>query len=941
MSQVGYFSFFEAMGQASPQHAKLFKVLEKVAEKGSFESSEASLSAALFLLRNTDKAFIDRRSEEFFVFLIKKLGQMSSLSKNMKESGLAHLTHLIAFPYQQKKVTGFIVDLAGIRGDIQEVVAFLCKNRPEIVPVNNGSFFYVNPKDNRTILYFELQHVDKELSAGEINEIKEELKNLNVSAMIPTCSPIPSLESSIKTLRWLMKELERGDIPQVMINHDLQTTDKLYFTVYVCQITEPTAQSAATLFSFPHVEVQYQFRDQVGDYLREGFILRIELSYSPSHSLVEKRYEVAHFVETCMGSFRDVNGGLLEKIESNFNALADIFPSAPKDLRDFFDSITPEDERAICAPQILKELYLTTQEKVDGAIVEKRLWIGATIKVDEKEVKPWKDALIQSMPHLKFAKVFAANGVIISSFLPHPSPNEAETFKTAITEELKRRKDKMDATRVLRLCSTVSFSSFDPRTGAGEQNSYLHSLLFEGLMRIGPEGKVEPAIAEKVTLSLDKKRYTFHLRKSYWSNGLLLTAHDFLYSWQMILTRKDLAPLSYLFDGIENAQKIKENQAPLSALGVKAIDDQTLLVQLESPCIPFLENCTLTLFSPICKVIDEKEPSWSESQGKGYVCNGPFSLEKKEADGSLTLQKNPYYWEKEKTYADRITIPIVSKEEGRKLFLNKEVDALVYFLYKRSFPMDFGEYEIGKIKGATTKRFLCFNCLEPPFHNAKMRKAIAYALDRKKIAHMLEHDIAPSATFFSSFPCSENSEQRGCMENIHEAQQFLIQAIVEDSSVRNTFFNQTLTVSNGLGDFADVLCNYLNSILHLNWKPMVLKPTDSLRYFKRKRSFQISITGWIDRISDPGYFLGIFSSADSFSNLSFWTHPLMQSIITKTKNAQTENEREALFKNAETLLLNEMPMVPLHSAKLISPCQSDLNAAYRDILQRFDKRFLT
>ncbi|MCB1083850.1 MAG: hypothetical protein KDK61_06035, partial [Simkania sp.] len=397
-------------------------------------------------------------------------------------------------------------------------------------------------------------------------------------------------------------------------------------------------------------------------------------------------------------------------------------------------------------------------------------------------------------------------------------------------------------------------------------------------------------------------------------------------------------PLSYLFDSIQNAQEIKEGLLPLSEFGATAPNDYTLIVHLQSPCVPFLEICALSLFSPICQQVDEKEPNWPLSQGDDYVCNGPFTLESKDDVGGLVLRKNPLYWENERVNPHKVTIPFVSYEEGKRLFLKKEVDALVY--YKRHIHSDdLKVVNASVLKGVMHKLFLCFNCQKPPFHNKKVRKALALAMDRKKIATVLANSVTPTTSFYCTPIYVGDKKQCDCIENIDEARNLLIQAIVEDPDVRNTFFNQIIAVFEPGDKLVTALCEHLNGALGFHWKPQILKEPSSLTCFQRKHTFQASVTGWIDRIADPGYFLGLFSSPDNYANSSRWTHPLMQSIIAQTKIAQCLEDRNQLYAEGAQLLLEEMPLVPLFNMEHPSLHHSNIKGIYGNHLQQFDLRF--
>ncbi len=932
---MDYLSFFESFFQGSPQHIRLFEILKAAAADNPDCLSEAYLVNTFYILENMHPIFVDRRSDDFFSFLIKKLSHSQNPTEDEPICEVTPFCHSIAFPFQCKSVVGFFLCLSGIQIHTEALINTFCAHYKGISLVKNSTLLIIKPHKNRTLLYFELQKEEGEFFPDEVQDLQDDLKERGLCMLLSWKVPIPSLESSIKTLRWLMKELEKEDLPHVMIVLGPQTPVKLHFFAFVCHFVNRKKTVLTDLLRYPNVEVECSFQDKVKGGSKEGIALKIAIPNSPS-SFVEKRQQISRLIEECVGPFRDVNGGLLEKIEENFESLSKISPDDNKGLREFFDSIYPESARAVCSPDLLRAIYSATQKEERYALLEEANAIAAVVKVEKDFVKSWKETLSKQFPKAGFSETLVSNKATLSCFLNHPSQEEIELFKSK-TEALFEEWMQKETCQTLRLCATVPFNSFDPRTGAEEETSYLHKMLFEGLMRIGPSGKPDPAIAKKVTISKDKTRYTFHLRKSRWSNRMPLTAHDFLYSWNMILAKKELAPLSYLFDRIENAEEVKRREMPPKALGVNAIDDYTLEVRLRSPCTAFLEMCALTLFSPICQTVDKKHPSWAEAQGKEYVCNGPFCLEEKKDNGGIVLKKNPFYWESEKTRLEKVTIPVVSQEEGKRLFLDKQVDALLYYFYKDSSFLDIGDLEATRLKGSTGKRFLSFNCLKPPFHNKKVRKAIALALNRKRILQNFPKGTRPSFSFYSSF-YSQNNRKISALQNIQKARKLLIQALAEDPEVRKTFFNQTIFALEVNKSLAAATCSYLNKALGLDWNVSISK-MGSRGYCKEKENLRVSIFGWADRTHEPGYFLGIFSSKESFPNISCWTHPSMQAIIEKAKTTKNREEEQQILQDAEKILFEEMPIVPLLDAEYTSLCHPYVQGIYANFLHQFDIRF--
>lgn len=221
----------------------------------------------------------------------------------------------------------------------------------------------------------------------------------------------------------------------------------------------------------------------------------------------------------------------------------------------------------------------------------------------------------------------------------------------------------------LRISFMQDPATIDPRKSCDYTSSSLICLLFEGLTRCTSGSDVELAIAEKVTISEDQKTYTFSLRKTFWSDGHPLSAHDFEKSWKDILTPGFPAPCAYLLYPIKNAESYAKGLC--TEVGIHALDDHTLRVELEQPTPYFLSLTAFPLLLPVPAHNNKLILPWE----KTIVCNGPFIIEKMDPGSQLILKKNTSFWNLPKIHLDTIHISIVSDElTAIHLFEKGELD---------------------------------------------------------------------------------------------------------------------------------------------------------------------------------------------------------------------------------------------------------------------------
>jgi len=263
----------------------------------------------------------------------------------------------------------------------------------------------------------------------------------------------------------------------------------------------------------------------------------------------------------------------------------------------------------------------------------------------------------------------------------------------------------------------------------------LHDLS-EGLVTIGPAGEALPGQAERWTVSPDGLTYRFTLRPNLaWSNGAPLTAEDFAWSWRRTVDPKTGSKYAFPYFPILNAEQILNGTEPDPAkLGVRAIDDRTLEVQLKAPTGFFLKLVGLPQFSPAYRpAVERYGPQYTRAGN--LVSNGAFRLIEWTPQSRIVVAKNPHYWDAASVKLDQVVyLPIENQNEELKRYRAGELDE-TYDV--PSEQLDFvradlpGELRITPFMGTY---YLGFNLTRPPFKdNLKLRQAINLAIDREAI----------------------------------------------------------------------------------------------------------------------------------------------------------------------------------------------------------------
>jgi len=455
--------------------------------------------------------------------------------------------------------------------------------------------------------------------------------------------------------------------------------------------------------------------------------------------------------------------------------------------------------------------------------------------------------------------------------------------------------------------------TLDPRKARSLNDVNLTKTLMEGMTRLGKDGKVELALAEKIAISEDLQTYTIFLRQAQWSNGDPITAADFLYSWKQSLSPTFPSSNAFQLYIIKNAEAIKRNQLPMSLLGVNSIDSHTIEIKLEHPAPYFLELLSLPIFFPIHAQRDREDATWAEKP-TAFLNNGPFSLSDWRSKDCITVKKNPLYWNANNVKLEQIEMIMVGEDIALQMFENKELDWIGSPF--SSLPTDAIEH-LKKAKLFSTSllfgtHWIRINTNSYPLHMEKLRKAFASAINRKDIVqHIVQGDQTPALSllppmnnFFPSCYFSDGDAKNS---------KALWQECVDQYDISlHSFPSITLLYS------ATERNHIIAQAIQSQWKnvfpfPIILEPAEPKIVFDRvaRGDFQLAMGSWIADFEDPVNFLEIFKSKTNGTNNTGWEDPVYIELLTKSYIEKDEHQRLSLLQECEKVIMNAMPVIPI------------------------------
>ncbi|WP_318588262.1 peptide ABC transporter substrate-binding protein [Bacillus thuringiensis] len=502
--------------------------------------------------------------------------------------------------------------------------------------------------------------------------------------------------------------------------------------------------------------------------------------------------------------------------------------------------------------------------------------------------------------------------VLCASFLLTACGGEKETKNTA------KATDKNETKQSINLPYIAEIPTMDVTKATDSESMNVMRNVFEGLYTLGEGNKLVPGVAQSYEVSEDKRTYTFHLRESKWSNGTPVTAEDFVFAWKRAVNPDTAAEYSFLFFDIKNAKMINNKELTVDQLGVKAVDNKTLEVQLEHPVPYFINLTTFPTFLPI----NEK---YFESKGKRYgleadqlIYNGAFTLDSWKHEQGFQFKKNKSYWDSKTVKLDEINFDIIKdKSTEVNLYESGQIDRVGLtgdFVDKYRNSPEF------KKRPEVTMQFLRLNEKNEVLKNKYARLAISKSFDKKAFTEtVLNNGSLPAEgivplNFAKGTDGKDFRKENGALvkDDVKTAKGNWKKAKQELGKEQVTL--ELLTSDNAI---AKKNAEYLKGELEKNLEGLTVhvkpQPRKQQIQLLLNSDYDLGVDVWAPDIPDPITFLDIFTT-DSSYNFDKYSNQAYDKLIhqVKTDLAGNETARWEAMKQAEKILLEDGAVAPFY-----------------------------
>lgn len=467
--------------------------------------------------------------------------------------------------------------------------------------------------------------------------------------------------------------------------------------------------------------------------------------------------------------------------------------------------------------------------------------------------------------------------------------------------------------------------SIDPHKATGTWESRILRDSLIGLTMNNARGETVPGVAERWETSADGLTWTFYLRPAVWSDGIPVTAEDFVFSLRRILKPESAAEYASLLYPIKGAQAVNTGQAAPETLGVRAISPRVLEIRLEHPA-PYLPQLAKhQTMLPVPKhMVERYGNDWSKPER--YVSNGPYRIVSWRLGDRLKAVKNPLFWDAGNVCVDEVsyypTTDNISAERQiarGELDINTDIQSNRIAYLRKAMP---GYVRTHTYLGVA---YLAFNSNVPALKDLRVRKALSMAIDREFItAKLMRGGQSPAYTFVPPGVANYKPATPPAWstwtypQRQAEARRLLAAAGYGPDNPLEIEIKHRNSADPSL----------IMPAIQADWRAIgvnarLAQNEVQIAYASyRARDFEIADAAWVADYDDAMSFLYLMNSTTGAQNYGDYKSPVFDGLLAKADNEPDAAVRADLLAEAERVMLNDLSVAPIFfyvNKNLVSP----------------------
>lgn len=433
-------------------------------------------------------------------------------------------------------------------------------------------------------------------------------------------------------------------------------------------------------------------------------------------------------------------------------------------------------------------------------------------------------------------------------------------------------------------------------------------MIYVGLVRLNPEGgaKVAPAIAQSWTISPDRKTYTFKLRPNVkFSDGSPVTAEDVVFSLERFGDPKINDLLAVVATGYESAE---------------IVNASTVRVKLSEPVAAFLFNLAsfAAFVVPKQAVEEEGEAFWKHPVGAG-----PFKVKEFVLGSHITVERNPYYWEKGKPYLDSVRFNFATETNSRILALKNDQAQIADGIPYSQVESLQGDPELSVQQvPVPANLWMSINNKRPEFADVNVRKAMNYALDRKQMLDQILHGVGSIPnSIFPEFEIDASASEVAPYEyDVKKAKEYMAKSNFPNG------FSTTLQYPSGYEYYKQMTLLMQQEFAAIGIKVKLVEQdqtTTTEKYYGGEYDLTFPYNLGSPDVPVPDEYAALYAlpSTGTEGFFSFWSDPKIEKLVKKYLIAAPENRTED-WHAAQAAFWDQTPILNVLQTTFINAHQS-------------------
>ena len=457
--------------------------------------------------------------------------------------------------------------------------------------------------------------------------------------------------------------------------------------------------------------------------------------------------------------------------------------------------------------------------------------------------------------------------------------------------------------------------TLDPSLASGVQEEEIIGDLMVGLVTSDAAASPIPGMATHWQASPDGLTWTFFLRDALWSDGVPVTAGDFVFSWRRILNPATASGYAYFLYVLKNAAPINTGKMPGTTLGARALDDHTLEIHLEHPAPYLLEMLTHHTMLPLPRHVVEKQgQAWSRPGN--YVGNGPFILKAWKPNDHVLVEKNPRFYDAAHVALERVYFfPTDDYGAAMQRFRAGELDIQTKFPAQQ---IDWIRANIPQTIDPVPQlvtEILTVNHKRKPFDDVRVREAVNLALNREvltqrivRVGDVPAYAFVPPTT--ANYPGSRPLDFKALSypQRMEKARALMRTAgFDENRRAKSTYMIRATTPG-----YQRAVAAAIQQMLAQIYLDIAITPNDMRVFYPaiQVHDFDMAQAGWSADFNDASTFLDLFRTGGG-NNWGEYSNPAFDAALDSAQADVNLESRGHRLAAAEAIALGDHAAMPL------------------------------